>query len=46
MYVAVGEDGSWKVVNPALDLSNKNGKEKKKRTNILLNYAISLKGLY
>nr|XP_018441854.1 PREDICTED: uncharacterized protein LOC108813718 [Raphanus sativus] len=22
--IAVGEDGSWKVVNPALDLSNKN----------------------
>lgn len=29
MDAAVGEDGSWKVVNPVLDLTNKKGKDKK-----------------
>lgn len=33
MHAAVGEDGSWKVVNPVMDLTNKKGKEK--GTNIL-----------
>lgn len=29
MDAAVGEDGSWKVVNPVLELTNKKGKDKK-----------------
>lgn len=28
MYVVVGEDGSWKVVNLVMDFINKKGKEK------------------